>query len=175
MIANTDLTADRLHELLIYDPVTGVFTWRISRGHVPAGARAGSRHQHNLDEAGCGYRRLGVDGRYYMEHRLVWLYVNGEWPRRDIDHVNGVRDDNRIANLREATPAQNNTNLARANRRSTSGYLGVQRHHNGWCAEIKVNGKRHRLGHFATAAEAHEVYVAAKRELHPFWARERAS
>lgn len=101
-----DLTHARLLELLHYDPDFGEFRNRVRRGQIGlAGFRTASEH-------GRGYRTLKVDGRKYLAHRLAWFYVHGEWPPRglEIDHVNRVRDDNRISNLRVVTRSENNRN-----------------------------------------------------------------
>lgn len=156
------LTAERLRELLSYDPATGEFL----RLATPRNAsKAG-------DVAGCvvdGYRRISVDGRQYQGHRLAWLHAHGRWPADQIDHVNGIRDDNRLCNLREATNAENLQNLtARSN--SRSGLLGVSWHARAgkWMGQITHNRKLHYLGLFATAEEAHVAYLEAKAKLHTF-------
>ena len=102
-----DLTAERLREVLAYDAETGVFTWRDNRGsRAPAGSVAGNvSHQR-------GYRQIRVDYNRYLAHRLAWLYVYGEWPAAQIDHINGQTEDNRIVNLRPATQRQNCLNSA---------------------------------------------------------------
>jgi hypothetical protein len=97
------LTAERLRELVHYCQDTGVFTPRVNRGS--AGGKAGN-------VAPSGYRRLHVDGRLHLEHRLAWLYMTGQWPARHIDHINRCRSDNRFANLRDVTQAENNRNRA---------------------------------------------------------------
>ena len=90
---NTVLTAERLRELLNYDPLTGVFSWRVNgRGRSGVGTVAG----------GSNHKRIAIDKKEYFVHRLAWLYVHGCWPTEDIDHINGDPSDNRIANLREA-------------------------------------------------------------------------
>jgi hypothetical protein len=156
------VTAERLRDALDYDPDTGWFTWRATRGRAKAGARAGRLNAN-------GYWEIGVDGRLHQAHRLAWLYVHGAWPADQIDHVNGVRDDNRIANLREATAAQNLQNLP-MRRTNTSGFIGASwsRRTGRWLAQIKVGGKARNLGLYDTAQAAHEAYVAAKAELHTF-------
>jgi hypothetical protein len=95
----------------------------------------------------------------------VWMYVHGVWPSAGLDHVNGVRDDNRIDNLRPATVQQNNQNRRRAQGK-TNPLLGVKQRGNRWEARISHNKKTLHLGRFATATEAHEAYLRAKRTLH---------
>jgi hypothetical protein len=90
------LTAERLRELLSYDPETGVFTRRTAVRGRNVGERAGTLTR--------GYRQLRVGGRTSLEHELAWLYVNGEWPTAPIEHLNGDRSDNRIENLSLAKP-----------------------------------------------------------------------
>ena len=102
-MAFATLTQLRLKELLDYDPETGVFTWIKPRTGVPLGAEAGSM-THD------GYRRIVVDQQEYRAHRLAWLYVYGEMPSGVIDHINRVRDDNRISNLRDVTCRVNSHN-----------------------------------------------------------------
>ena len=93
----SQLSRKRLRELFDYNSDSGLFVRKIT---VSANATKGRI-------AGCpaknGYLRIRIDGRYYYSHRLAWLYQFGEWPSEDLDHINGVRDDNLIANLRCAS------------------------------------------------------------------------
>jgi hypothetical protein len=155
------LTADKLRELFSYDPETGVFT-RIAGGQ---GARPG-RQVGWFDVV--GRREVAVLGKRYKLHRLAWLYVHGKWPSACIDHINGDHGDNRIANLREATQAENMQNLRRARSDSSSGLIGAMPHQGRWRSDIRLAGKKYYLGVFKTAEEAHLAYVAAKRSLHQF-------
>ena len=155
---NSTLTQERLRELLHYDPETGIFTWRVNRGCVKAGAVAGSYMTN-------GYLHFGIDGRTYMNHRLAWLYVHGEMPPDMIDHVNHIKDDNRIANLRLADMSLNKQNQKRALSNNKSGFLGVH-YAKGWRAAIRIDGKQVHLGRFKTPEEAHQAYLAAKRRFH---------
>lgn len=156
------LTQSRLKELLHYCPVTGVFTWIVARQRARCGDAAG-RINHD------GYRQIGIDGKRYSTHRLAWLYMTGEWPERQIDHRNGVRDDNRWSNLREATNAENGQNRGvRSN--STSGFMGVtwSKKLGMWQAQIGIAGRVKYLGYFTTQEDAHAAYLAAKAKHHQF-------
>jgi hypothetical protein len=144
-----------------YDPETGLFRWKLLSGKARPGAIAGSRH--------CqGYVAIGYQGHRMLAHRLAWAFVHGEFPRHEIDHINGDRTDNRIANLRDVSRSVNNENLRGARSHNKSGLLGVSRRN--WCstfgAAIRVNGKRYHLGSFPSAEKAHEAYLTAKRRLH---------
>lgn len=102
-----------------------------------------------------------------LAHRLAWLYVYGEWPQHGLDHINGVRLDNRISNLRDVPQTINLENQRKAKGLTKSGFLGVERTRGGkWAARIVANGKRYGLGVFATPEAAHSAYVTAKRKLH---------
>ena len=166
----TELTQERLQELLSYDPETGIFTNLKSRGRVKIGAVAGSKNPN-------GYIYIAIDSKKYRAHRLAWLYVHGNFPANQIDHINEVKDDNRIVNLRLATNLENHQNQSSPRTNNTSGYLGViwDKFSGKWRARIKVNGKQKHLGCFDTGEEASEAYVTAKRELHPFWVEEKVT
>lgn len=114
--------------------------------------------------------QISLDGRLYLSHRLAWLYAFGEWPPDQIDHVNGVREDNRLCNLRKASNAENMQNQRRAKPGNKSGLLGARfnRRDGRWRSDITTSGKRVFLGQFDTAQEAHRAYLAAKAEAHPF-------
>ena len=155
------ITQERLKELLSYDPDTGLFFWRkIKGGWGKPGKPAGGTN-------GEGYRQIGIDRRYYFAHRLAWLYVHGVFPSNCIDHINGDRADNRIANLRAVTVHENNFNVKVI--RAASGFKGVyldKRTKKKWRAVIKVNGHTTTLGRFDEPEDAHEAYLSAKRILH---------
>ena len=154
------LTQARLKELLYYDPELGWFMWLVSRKGIRfgAGTIAGT-------PKGNGYLVIRVGGVLYLAHRLAWLYMTGAWPDK-IDHrLNGGYDNN-IRNLRNGSYSFNNENKKRARRDNKVGLLGVCPVGRRWRAQIVVRGKYHHLGYFATAAQAHEGYVRAKRRLH---------
>jgi|SRR5262249_60934945 len=122
----------------------------------------------NQDGLNKGYRRITLDGRQHFGHRLAWLHVHGVWPPDQIDHINGARADNRIANLRPATHQQNASNR----RRGIAGLKGAvfSKRYKRWRAQIMKNGRQHFLGHFASSVEAHAAYCRAAQELHgEFW------
>lgn len=160
------VTRERLKELLIYNPDTGVFTWRIKPcDRIMAGAIASNVSKTH------GYVRIGIDGKRYMAHRLAWLYMTGKWPILEIDHKDGLRANNKWGNLREATSAVNHQNMHWPKARNKVGLLGVSPNNNGtgkkpFSAFIKYGGKVRNLGNFATAQEAHEAYLVAKRKHH---------
>jgi len=153
--------ADRVRATLLYDEDTGEFKSRINRGPIKAGGNVGCK---NKD----GYVQIQLDGVIYYGHRLAWLYVHGSWPERQIDHINGIKADNRIKNLRDVTAlvnAQNHRSARKDNR--TSGFLGVSLHSDGkWQARIKISKNYKSLGLFKTPEEARDAYVSAKRINH---------
>lgn len=159
------LTHARLLALVAYDPNTGHFASISKRGGVRRGRPLGHTEAN-------GYRRICIDGKRYLAHRLAWFFVHGRWPAEMIDHQNLQRDDNRLSNLREATISQNQRNQpARA---SISGLKGAHWNatRNYWQSYIKANGGRSVfLGRFETAEEAHAAYVAAATEMHGEFAR----
>lgn len=118
-----------------------------------------------------GYRYLHVCGKKYLEHRLVWLYVYGSFPDCQIDHINRVRSDNRIENLRLAHKNESD-NLQNSSIRTDnkSGYIGVSFHQSRkkWQAFIQYNKKMKWLGYFETAELASCAYIKAKQIYHPF-------
>lgn len=155
------LTQERLKQLLAYDPGSGVFVWRVSRGSVSAGRRAGTITDR-------GYVAIIADGRLYKAHRLAWLYTFGHFPSKQLDHVNGERDDNRLCNLREATNAENQQNLS-ADGCNSCGLRGVAKTKNGrFAATIRVSGKNRYLGTFDSAEDAHQAYLEGKARFHTF-------
>lgn len=144
---------------LRYDPITGEFkrTSIVSRH----GAKVGTISLK-------GYLRIKIKERYYMAHRLAWLISFGDWPQGQIDHINCIKLDNRLSNLRCVTNAVNAQNrLTPTANNKSSALLGVSKAERGrWRAVIQVSGKKHRLGRFATPELAHAAYIAAKRQLH---------
>jgi hypothetical protein len=155
------MNADRLRELLDYEPGSGIFRWRqrVARC-VRVGDVAGYVHP-------SGYVFIKVDGTSYPAHRLAWLHVHGRWPNPHVDHRDGKRGRNALENLRECTVGENGQNLG-VYRSNTSGETGVTRCGGKWRARIDLAGKQRHLGLFANAAEARAAYLAAKGVLHTF-------
>ena len=166
-MSNTRLTAERLRELLDYDPETGIFTYKTKRGIQLPGSIAGSKMVR-------GNWSIGLECRRHSAHRLAWLYMTGKWPTLEIDHIDNNPLNNSWANLREVTSGQNSQNLRAPRKDNRSGYLGVYRHGKNkrgddvWRSRIQVEGKVVHLGLFPSPELAHEAYVAAKRTLHPY-------
>lgn len=164
------LTQSRLNELLHYDPDTGVFTWLAA---VARSVKIGDVAGWAEDD---GYLRISVGGKQYLAHRLAFLYMTGDWPKDQVDHRNGIRDDNRWDNLREATHAENGQNVA-LSRRNKSGFIGVcwNRQKGKWVAGIRIAGRLKHLGYFTSPEAAHVAYLAAKADLHTFQPAPRAA
>ena len=142
------LTQDRIKDLLDYNQDTGEFTWKTSRRCVKAGTIGGHLRSD-------GYIYIKVDGVTCLAHRLAWLYINNEWPVDEIDHVNHIKDDNRLINLRVVTHAENSRNKSLSTN-NTSGHIGVSWHKASrkWRVNIHVNGKENFLGCFANKNDA---------------------
>lgn len=143
---------------LEYDPETGLFRWKAGRQR--AGVVTGTVGKR-------GYVVIDFHRLKFYAHRLAWLFAKGVWPEQLIDHINGLKTDNRLANLREASGATNMQNIRSAYRSSQSKLLGVSRRYGRWHAKIRVDGADRLIGKFDTPEDAHAAYVSAKRALHP--------
>jgi hypothetical protein len=154
------LSALRLRELLSYDAESGEFRWRNPAGRwgrIASGSIAGGTSKTT------GYQQIAVDGIPYKAHRLAWLYMTGDWPPNEIDHINRVRDDNRFANLRAATLQENLSNKE-VYKSNTSGFPGVTWHSRicMWQARLGVARSRKHLGYFDSPEKAASAYASAK-------------
>lgn len=159
------ITQDYLKERLYYDKETGIFTWLKSSITRPdlVGKVAGSKSVKD------GYIRIFINMKSYLAHRLAFIYVNGNVQKIDVDHINGDRSDNRMANLREATRSVNIQNLKKAKSdNKSSGLLGAcyDAKAGKYRSAITLDGMRKHLGYYDTAEKAHSVYLDAKRILH---------
>ena len=158
IVPRPELTAEYLRSVLDYDPATGIFTRKVSTARsVKVGDIAGS-------PTGLGYLLISVRSRLHLAHRLAWLYVYGSWPKDQIDHINRIRTDNRIANLREVSHKQNNQNRSKPSN-NTSGHPGVSwyKPYNKWRAQITHNYKHIHLGYFSILEEAIASRKAAEK------------
>lgn len=174
--AEDSITAADLRRLLDYDRSTGVLRWSY-RPEGSLGWAPGWNGKHAGKVAGTkmklGYRLIRIFDQPLLEHRVVWCWMNGIWPPDQIDHVNMIKDDNRIENLRLATNRLNTVNrTAQAN--NACGYRGVRLHKASglWHARITVNGREHSLGYWATAEDASKCYRVASRLVHGDFSRE---
>jgi hypothetical protein len=157
------LTQSRLHEVLDYDPATGVFRWKVRTSiRNKVGAVAG------ISVNDSGYAIITIDYCKFRAHRLAWLYMHGVWPSYEVDHINGHRSDNRILNLRDVQQELNQQNRRSANSNSRTGVLGVSWHkqRGKYTARIKVGSRYRSLGLHETVEAASAAYLAAKRVLH---------
>lgn len=158
------LTVEEARIRLNYDPETGRLTWKKLRNTLRIGEEAKS-----LDVA--GYVQVNISGTMVKGHRLAWLLHYGAWPDGDIDHINGVRNDNRISNLRSVSGKVNCQNQRVGSRPSVTGLIGVHLQGRGsankrYRAKIWVDGRQIHLGGYTTPDEAHAAYVLAKRKYH---------
>lgn len=161
-------SVDFLKQHIHYDKDTGIFT-RI-KDHVKKKYLAGSVTGVSRPD---GYLQIMIDGKIFLAHRLAWLYEFGKVPDKNIDHINGDKKDNRIANLRSVTQAVNVQNVRKTKGiRTHSQFLGVSLANKGLCKEkpykarIVVNSKEIHLGTFDTEENAHQAYILAKRKYH---------
>jgi hypothetical protein len=160
------ITCERVRQLLVYDPATGVFTWAAGvegrGGKRRAGTVAGTTRPD-------GYVRISLDGKKYEAARVAWLYVTGAWPLGDVDHRDTDPGNNRWANLRDVSHAKNMENRRRPNRQNKTGLLGVcpsPKTPGFFRAQLGVGRRCVWLGDFPTAELAHAAYLAAKRQHH---------
>jgi hypothetical protein len=161
-----------IRRLITYNSNTGEFHW-VERPREMFPTRrhwltwntknAGQRADKKESE---GYRVVRMLGNRFKAHRLAWFYVYGAWPKGDIDHINRVRDDNRMANLRDVSSAINSRNMSRRND-NTSGITGVSflPVTGKWHAYININGRRLHLGKYPEKADAVGARIRAEQEL----------
>ena len=150
-----------LRPRLAYDPLTGIFTWK-QVDKFTTGTTVGM-------VAGCcwdsGYILITVKRKRWLAHRLAWLFTYGEWPTKQLDHINGVRADNRIANLRDVSACENMRNQP-CHRKGKPVGISFAKKTGRWHSSIGLgNGRRQFLGSFPTASEAALAYQIALKDL----------
>lgn len=154
-----ELTKDAVLTVFEYHAESGVFMRRKSHGACLAGVPAGAINKK-------GYRQISVNNKLYYAHRLVWLVETGEFPIGVLDHINRIKDDNRIANLREVSHKQNMENTG-TYAHNTSGYKGVfwDLQAKKWQARVNHNGKQIFAGRFDNVYDAHQAYIRKVAQL----------
>lgn len=157
------LTQSDLHDLLDYNPNTGVFCWKKKRRGIQINKTLGT-------DNGFGYLRITVLGKSYYAHRLAWMYVHGNLPHGEIDHINGIKHDNRIDNLRDLKSISNANNRTREQKNSKSKVLGVSwnKKSNKWAAFICIYKERKYLGIFADIKDAEAAYQLERQKIQYF-------
>lgn len=158
------MKVEELREAVVYDPESGVFRWKNHRCSNLVGMVCGNLHH-------SGYVRISIKKKSYLAHRLAWFYTHGAWPD-EIDHANGIRNDNRFSNLREASRSLNLANRAKRPWNS-SGYKGViqNKQSKRWIALVTVGGKQKHVGTFDDPKEAHAAYCQAATKLYGEFAK----
>lgn len=147
-----DISAQRLRELFLYEDDSGILRHRTNKkGRAIEGSVAGHIRKN-------GYVMVKADSGIFRAHRVIWAIVYGEWPKMWLDHINGIRSDNRISNLREVSPSENNHNFPvhRSGR-----LVGAIPRGSRWLSQRTINGRSVVLGYFNTADEAHQAYLRA--------------
>ena len=154
------LTQERIHHLFTYDKEKGVLVRNCTTGRALAGTSSFAKDRD-------GYHIVGIDGKLYRTHRVIWFYIYGKFPDGYLDHINRNRTDNKIENLRQVSKAQNRENIDVAVN-SKSGVKGVWLHKQTkkWCASIGYKGKNIHLGSFKSIEEAYAAYKTAASIYH---------
>lgn len=161
-------SVEEIRKLVDYNPETGAFTW-LPRENKSWNSRYAGKRAAAYTSSDTGYSLVVIARKQYYAHQMAWIHFYGEPPQKGmhIDHINGDKTDNRIANLRIATVAQNVQNQ-KLHIDNTSGYKGVCFHKptKKWMARIRSNNRYHYLGLFDAAEEAYAAYMEASKQLH---------
>lgn len=162
------MNIDHLKSLLSYEPDTGLIRW-IAKGKGRIKKKEAGTLLHS------GYMGICIGAKRWQAHRIAWALYYGEWPKDQVDHINGVKTDNRICNLREATNSQNGKNLklSKANKTGVAGVCWSQRYQN-YRSYIKVDHKQTYLGTFKDFEEAVKARYAAEAKYFGEWTRNKS-
>ena len=155
---------DVLRALIAYDPATGAMVWRPRPDNASFTTRWAGKPVFTSDN-GKGYKTAVVMGRRVTAHRTAFTLYHGRVPSGEIDHINGVRSDNRIENLRDVSPTLNRRNAARS-KKNTSGVTGVswKKAYAKWQACFALERKQVHLGYFDCKEAAVKALLAARAE-----------
>lgn len=151
---------EEIKKILNYDLITGEFTWAIKRKGCKKGNTAGALNKT------IGYRYLCINYKKYLAHRVAWAYVHGEFPKNEIDHIDGNKQNNAISNLREATRVENTWNT-KISKRNTSGFKNVSLHKKTglWRATLNCKNANVINKYFKTKEDA-VIFLQKEREKH---------
>ncbi len=146
------------HQILRVNPLTGLLYWRKQfaprcKLDVPAGSLTRE-----------GYLNIAYQGTKYQQHRVIWLMCVGSWPNDCIDHINGIKTDNRLENLREFTQRENSQNQYRHRAGKLPGCY-FDKSNQRWRAQLQIEGEHKHIGRFDTEQEAHAAYMAALKQF----------
>jgi hypothetical protein len=167
-----ELNSDVAREIFRYIPETGNLFWMPRDSNWFASIRAEKAFSKNFEgrealasPTAKGYKAGALWGKSYLAHRVIWLLMTGSWPEGDIDHINGIRSDNRWSNLRAVSRTENMRNK-RKNKNNKSGHVGVHWHARDgrWVAKIGHEGRDRWLGQFGSLDDAVAARKAAERE-----------
>jgi len=169
---------EKLKQFVEYDPEAGILYWKPrypeNRANKIFNTRFSGKEAFGVKEkSGHKYGFINVLTRKRLSaHRVAWAIHYGQWPAKNLDHINGRPDDNRIGNLREATQSENMCNRS-ASPHNKSGYKGVSwaKRRNAWVAQIGKDKRTIFLGHYECPEEAHRAYCEASKILHGEFAR----